>query len=201
MWRKINIKKTAINALIRVRNRGCVVNVMERTMIKNDHSRIAKEIDLLGDLTVSELQSKWEDVWGEPCRSRNRDYLRKRIGWKIQANVLGGISQRALERARELTDETLIKIRGVSSPMAPVSSQSTTTRHSFRPSDDARLPMPGSLLTRIYNGRKIIVSILDDGFEFEGKPFRSLSAIAKAVTGSHWNGFLFFGIGGGKEKL
>ena len=57
-----------------------------------------------------------------------------------------------------------------------------------------RLPAVGSWITRQYQGREIAVRVLDDGFEFEGDRYRSLSAIAKRVTGSHWNGFLFFGI-------
>ena len=60
--------------------------------------------------------------------------------------------------------------------------------------------LPGTVLTRDYKDRRITVTVLDDGFEFEGERFRSLSAVARAVTGSHWNGFHFFGLprkGGG----
>lgn len=63
-----------------------------------------------------------------------------------------------------------------------------------RPMRDMRLPPPGQCLRRDYKGREILVRVLNRGFEFEGKPYRSLSAIAKAVTGSHWNGHLFFGL-------
>lgn len=59
---------------------------------------------------------------------------------------------------------------------------------------DIRLPPPGSMLRRAYKGRDLIVTILESGFEFEGRRYRSLSAIAKAVTGAHWNGLLFFGL-------
>ena len=59
---------------------------------------------------------------------------------------------------------------------------------------DIRLPPPGEYLRRDYRGRDILVRILDRGFEFEGRRYRSLSAIAKAVTGAHWNGLLFFGL-------
>lgn len=60
--------------------------------------------------------------------------------------------------------------------------------------NDLRIPAVGSWITRQYQGREISVRVLDDGFEFEGNRFRSLSAIAKRVTGAHWNGYLFFGI-------
>ena len=54
--------------------------------------------------------------------------------------------------------------------------------------------MPGTKLTREYKGRTIVVTVLNDGYEFEGERYKSLSAIAKAVTGTHWNGHLFFGL-------
>jgi len=162
-------------------------------MTTQDHARIAREVESLADLTVNQLQDKWVEVWNEPCRSRNKDFLRKRIAWKIQANAYGGLSRRALDRACELADETLLKIRGAATP-GPGCPETKVTRHSFRASDDARLPVPGAVLTRVYNGRKIIVTVLDDGFECDGEKFRSLSAVAKSVTGAHWNGFLFFGI-------
>ena len=62
------------------------------------------------------------------------------------------------------------------------------------PRRDIRLPKPGDVLSRYYKGREITAYVLDSGFEYEGRRFRSLSAIAKAVTGAHWNGLLFFGI-------
>ncbi len=67
-------------------------------------------------------------------------------------------------------------------------------------SADARLPMPGALLTRQYNERTIQVRVLPNGFDHEGTIYRSLSAVAKAVTGAHWNGYLFFGIQAPKRK-
>ena len=62
--------------------------------------------------------------------------------------------------------------------------------------DRAGLPMPGTVLTRPYKGRTITATVLDDGFEYEGEVYRSLSAVAKAVTGSHWSGNYFFGLKG-----
>ena len=54
--------------------------------------------------------------------------------------------------------------------------------------------MPGTVLTRTYRDRVIQVTVLPKGFEWEGQMYRSLSAVAKAVTGAHWNGHLFFGL-------
>ena len=62
---------------------------------------------------------------------------------------------------------------------------------------DRRLPVAGNLVVRKYKGREIRVIVLADGFEYQGQRFRSLSAIAKLVTGSHVNGFRFFKLGSG----
>jgi len=59
---------------------------------------------------------------------------------------------------------------------------------------DPRLPTPGTVISREYHGQLIQVKVNEDGFEYEGRPYRSLSAISKAITGAHWNGFLFFGL-------
>ena len=60
--------------------------------------------------------------------------------------------------------------------------------------------MPGALITRHYRGRMVQVRVLADGFEYEGVTYRSLSAVAKVVTGSHWNGWLFFGLTGAPNR-
>ena len=60
------------------------------------------------------------------------------------------------------------------------------------PSRDRRLPIPGAMIKKEYKGRPLEIKVLEKGFEYEGKIYRSLSAIAKAITGIHWNGYLFF---------
>ena len=59
---------------------------------------------------------------------------------------------------------------------------------------DRRLPIPGTVISKVYKGTVIDVKVLDKGFEYAGKPYRTLSAIAGSVTGQHWNGYLFFGL-------
>ncbi len=167
-------------------------------MTPKDHADIARQIEELNTLTVNQLREKWVHIWNEPCRSRNKDYLRKRIAWRIQALAYGGLSERALNRAVELADETMLRILPPRKAPLP-SPDSKTIRSSFAPSAESRLPMPGTVITRDYQGRKLIVSVLEKGFEFEGQAYKSLSAVAKAVTGSHWNGYLFFGLKKGKE--
>jgi hypothetical protein len=59
---------------------------------------------------------------------------------------------------------------------------------------DHRLPVPGTLLTRSFENRRIVVTVLKDGFEYQSRRYRSLNAIAREVTGTRWNGLLFFGL-------
>jgi hypothetical protein len=155
-----------------------------------------REIKQLSRMTVGELREKHLEVFGERTRSRHKEFLRKRIAWRIQALTEGGLSERAKRRAEELANDADLRLRAprdrVESDSAEVKARSRSSRIS--PSRDARLPLPGTLLTREYRGRDIVVKVLEDGFEFENCRYRSLSAIAKEVTGSKWNGFLFFGL-------
>jgi hypothetical protein len=168
-------------------------------MNANQHATIAHEIEKLGDLTVNQLREKWVEVWNEPCRSRNKDYLRKRIAWRIQARAFGGLSERALRRSEELADETLLRILPPRKAPSPPSGKESVSGK-FVPADgESRLPMPGTQLTRDFQGRKIIVKVREHGFEYEGEIYKSLSAVAKAATGTHWNGYVFFGLTKGKE--
>jgi hypothetical protein len=156
----------------------------------DQHASVARQIAELDGLTVGQLQEKWEEVWQESCRSRNKDNLKKRIAWKIQANAYGGLSQRALDCARELADETLLRVRNT--PIPPAMPGGETVIHRFVPQTPGDQLMVGRVLTRDYQGRKLVVTVQEKGFLFDGQIFRSLSAVARAVTGAHWNGRAFF---------
>ncbi|XHR30873.1 MAG: DUF2924 domain-containing protein [Chthoniobacteraceae bacterium] len=167
-------------------------------MTTEETAKIARQIEELNDLTVNQLREKWVDVWNEPCRSRNKDHLRKRIAWRIQVLAYGGLSERALRRVEELADETLLRILPLrKAPALPPGRKTVTGR--LASAGTPGLPMPGSVITRNYQGRTLIVTVQDKGFEFEGDIYRSLSAVAKAITGTHWNGRLFFGLTNSKE--
>ncbi len=142
---------------------------------------IQKQVDALAEMTVAELREKYAEVFGEPTRSRHKRFLQKRITWGLQAREEGGLSERAKRRAAELARDTDLRL------LAP-----RTEVHEFKPKRDRRLPMPGTVITRVYKGEEIAVTVLDEGFEFRGDVYKSLSAVAKAATGSHWNGFHFF---------
>lgn len=107
--------------------------------------------------------------------------------------------------ALEIADDADLRTRapGPARPPGPARLATQTPATTSVPlpvASDHRLPMPGALLTREYRGRTIRVRVLPKGFDYEGTVYRSLSAVAKAVTGAHWNGYLFFGIEAPTQK-
>src|SRR5690606_22469238 len=125
----------------------------------------------------------------------NRDFLCKRIAWRLQSLAEGSLSERARERAAELARDADIRTTVPRPSKASMGATTAVTPAAARAGD--HLPMPGAVLTREYRGQTIEVTVLPKGFEWEGQVYRSLSAVAKAVTGSHWNGNLFFGLNKG----
>ena len=159
---------------------------------------IAREIAALQRMTPKELRLRYAEAFGEPTRSGNRAYLVKRIAWRLQSLAEGDLSARARRRAAELARDA--EIRVTAPPTLNVHTAATAAHGAkgrVRPADaaDPRLPRPGTILIRPYKGEEVRVTVQDDGFEYEGQLFRSLSAVAKAVTGTHTNGYLFFKLG------
>ena len=161
-----------------------------------------QQIQGLSRMTVGELREKYIEVFGEETRSYHKAFLRKRIAWRLQALAEGGLSERARRRAGELANDADLRLRAPRDQSRPGSAaeQARTTADRLPPSRDRRLPLPGTLLVRTFQGRDLVVQVLDDGFAFEGRRYRSLSAIARQVTGSQWNGFAFFGLTRGKRR-
>lgn len=155
-----------------------------------------KEIQGLYRMTVRQLREKYIEVFGEESRAFHKEFLRKRIAWRIQALAEGDLSERARRRAHELANDADLRIRTPHKPTdaGMIQEKARTTTSRMPNGRDPRLPMPGTLLAREYQGRDIMVKVLDNDFEFEGRRYKSLSAIAREVTGTKWNGFLFFGI-------
>lgn len=164
---------------------------------------VGKELADLKQMTVRELREKYEVVFGEPTRAGNKDWLFKRIAWRIQALAEGNLSERARQRAEFLARDADLRTTAPRAPLAgpggngvAVGAAGNGVRDA-KPSPslaDERVPPPGTILTRVYRGQAYHVIVRDDGFEYDGQVFRSLSAIAKLITGSHWNGLLFFKI-------
>lgn len=153
---------------------------------------IAQELAALKRLTPKELRVRYAQVFGEPTASGNRTWLVRRIAWRLQALAEGGLSERARNRAAELARDADLRVIPPKGHVeehapAPVRTGTVPTQAS-----DPRLPPPGSIITRTYKGTDVEVQVLAAGFEYDGRTFTSLSAVAAAVTGSHLNGFHFF---------
>jgi hypothetical protein len=157
-----------------------------------DRAMIAAMEQLRG-VTVAALRTKYREVFGEESKSSNKQFLFRRIAWRMQANAEGGLSERARRRATEIADEADLRIRAPKSFSTESASGGEWSDGSQR-QRDCRLPAPGTLLTRRVEDRQVVVKVLGDGFEYESRRYRSLSAIAREVTGTRWNGLLFFGL-------
>ncbi|GIW56159.1 MAG: hypothetical protein KatS3mg082_2563 [Nitrospiraceae bacterium] len=152
---------------------------------------VGKEVAALQRMTVKELRARYAEVFGEETNTNNKAWLVKRIAWRLQALAEGDLSERARHRAAELANDADLRL---SPPKAKPSSADPerTTTAGLRLKLDDRLPPPGTILTRKYKGEVLQVKVLPHGFEFEGEVYKSLSAVAKAITGTHCNGYLFF---------
>lgn len=155
------------------------------------NSKVAAEIARLEKMSVNQLAKRFESVIGEQCRSRHKRYLIRRIAWRLQANAEGGLTERARQRAEELANDAEIRVTPPRE-RKPKSDAIPPATIKLNPGRDSRLPPVGNWVEREYKGQTIRVLVVTDGFEYEGNRYKSLSAVAKAVTGSHMNGFLFF---------
>lgn len=138
-------------------------------------ARVLAELAALKALSVNELKEKWETLFQKPAPNNARNFLELRIGYRLQELAYGGLSpdtRRALDR---LADEVEGKVK-----------RKTMT-------SDPRNPVLGTKLIREWNGVEYSVTVLADGYDLGGKKYKSLSAIAKAITGTNWSGFRFFG--------
>ena len=150
---------------------------------------VTKIMDLKS-MSLEELQKKYEEVFeGAKAPSNNKVYLWRKIAYRIQERERG-----------ELAGQTKGKIEEFIQKYDPINNKALrpdnneTPESSKKPTRDKRLPIPGTIITKNYKGSKLEVKILESGFEYSNKTYKSLSAIAKDVTGAHWNGYLFFGL-------
>jgi Protein of unknown function (DUF2924) len=156
---------------------------------------LVRTIEELGRMSVSALKEKYREVFGEETRSTQKQYLLRRIAWQMQARALGGLSERVLRRAAEIADDADLRSSGPKGFWSwPEQHQKIQPHPHSGNHRDGRLPQPGALLTRRHKGREVVVKVLEEGFEYQSHHYRSLSAIALLVTGTRWNGLLFFGL-------
>jgi Protein of unknown function (DUF2924) len=157
------------------------------------------EIEDLRRMTVGQLRRKHLEVFGEETRSNHKEFLFKRIAWRMQAVAEGGLSDRARRRAMDLANDADLRIRAPKNTLDSHPTGCHGHATSVDPAADPRLPMMGEIISRDYKGRRISVEVRANGFDYDGKLYRSLSSIARQVTGTQWNGFAFFGLVPTKE--
>ena len=148
---------------------------------------LAMEIEGLRKLKTKALKARYRELFGEESRSSNHAHLFRRIAWRLQARTEGDLSERARKRMLELADDRELRLRAPRPFWHSVGLGPDPTR-------DPRLPPAGTVLKRVYGQRTIEVTVLERGFEYQGKQYGSLSLIAQRVTGTRWNGYLFFGL-------
>lgn len=127
-------------------------------------------------LSVTELKAKWEALFATPAPNNARAFLELRIGYRIQELTYGGLTR----ETRWVLDLLADEVEGKISRKSMVA--------------DPRNPVVGTRLVREWDGAEHTVTVLRDGYDWQGRKFRSLSAVAKAITGTNWNGFRFFGM-------
>ena len=154
----------------------------------------------LAQLSIGELRLEYEKVCGELTTSRHAKHIIKRILWQMQANLYGGLSEDSLKRAKELADPTQLRMTAPRSPELPEDAQTITRPLPSVITTKQSELVAGTQLERMYRGQKIVATIVENGVRWNGELYNSLSAVAKAVTGNHWNGRLFFGLTKKKGK-
>jgi hypothetical protein len=152
---------------------------------------IHEEVAVLGDLSREELAERWTKTYGQaPPKGARRDFLLRAAAWHLQANRLGGLSsdtRKMLRAATAQVKEKAVETRpGTGAAELDVPASPVTARR--------KQLSPGTRLVRDWNGRSHVVDVLEDGFAFEGSLHKSLTAIARQITGAHWSGPRFFGL-------
>ena len=156
---------------------------------------VLMEIEGLRRASLSDLRSRFQEVFQEEARSHHREHLFRRIAWRLQALAEGDLSERARGRAHQIAqDADLRKVAPRDFLTVEGEPVRTMPGDLNRGNRDRRLPLPGTLLSRKWKGRTILVEVLAMGFQYENRHYPSLSSIAVAVTGTRWNGLAFFGL-------
>jgi hypothetical protein len=154
---------------------------------------VTKEVAALRRMPLRELRVRYAEAFGESTNANNKAWLLKRIVWRLQVLAEGDLSERARRRAEELANEADLRLSPPKMVDVPTLSDRTRVA-TLSVGREVQMPPPGTVILREYKGETLRVSVLVDGFEFEGERYKSLSAVAKAITGQHLNGRAFFGI-------
>ena len=141
------------------------------------HDPIPARLAALKTAPTADLKQQWRELFYSEPPPFNRRYLESRLAYRIQELAYGGLKPetiRRLERLGEELDGGDRKKRGMRL--------------------DRDRPITGTRLLREWQGTEQIITVTANGFEWQGRPYQSLSAIARAITGTRWNGWVFFGL-------
>ncbi len=137
---------------------------------------VAESLARLNDLTLDELRAEWRRLYRNMPPRLSQDLMRRAIAHRIQEKAFGGLS--AASKRKLKNHATQIEITGRVRP------------------DPRPVVRSGARLVREWNGRTYTVTVTEDGFEYGGKSYRSLTRVARVITGAHWSGPRFFGLNG-----
>jgi hypothetical protein len=161
------------------------------------NAELSQHIDQLRHLTTGQLQLKYRELFGQPSHSNHKDYLFRRVAWRMQAVAEGGFSERAREHAREIATDADLRL---CAPKKLIETQPAVRVANASRQLDPRVPPPGTQLIKRYKDETLTVTVLENGYQYGERVYKSLSAIARQVTGTQWNGYLFFSLGLRKEQ-
>ena len=133
------------------------------------------EIENLRRVSLVALREKYREVFAEETRCRHREHLFRRIAWRLQALAEGDLTERAHERASQLARDADLRMVAPREFFTVEGAPVRTTRKESSRTADCRFPLPGTLLSRKWKGRTILVEVLADGFRFESRHYTSLS--------------------------
>ncbi|MFC3706246.1 DUF2924 domain-containing protein [Devosia honganensis] len=141
------------------------------------HDPIPVRLAALKTTSITDLKQQWRDLFDSEPPPFNRRYLESRLAYRIQELTYGGLKPETIRRLERLGEEL---------------DGGDRAKRSIRADRDR--PITGTRLLREWQGVEQIVTVTADGFEWQGRPYKSLSAIARAITGTRWNGWVFFGL-------
>ena len=140
------------------------------------HEPILARLAALKAMSVNELKAEWQSLFDAPAPNNSRNFLESRLAYRIQELTHGGPDK----QTRRLLDLLADEVEGTLTRKARIA--------------DPRNPVVGTKLIREWDGVAHTVTVLKEGFDWDGRRYKSLSAVARAITGTRWNGYRFFGL-------
>jgi hypothetical protein len=137
---------------------------------------VLAQLAALKTAPIGVLKDKWRELFDKEPPPYNRRFLEHRLAYRIQELAYGGLKLETLKHLRELAEDL------------------DGGDPARRRQPASQRPVAGTRLIREYQGVEHCVTVRDEDFEYQGRPYRSLSAIARAITGTRWNGLTFFGL-------